>query len=74
MTDAKSIQKKMSEMQNSENISDLFGKLVSGRKGYKAVIEVSKPAPKCSCGKVLEGTEKFCPECGNKTNFPEANK
>jgi rRNA maturation endonuclease Nob1 len=71
MVDAKSMQKKMTEMQNSDSIADLFGKLVSGRKGYKAVIEVSKPAPKCSCGKILEGTEKFCPECGAKTNFAE---
>lgn len=64
MSNASHIQKKMTEMQNSDSISNLFGQLVSGKKGYKAVIEVSKPAPKCSCGKILEGTEKFCPECG----------
>ena len=67
---ASDIQKKMNELQNSDNISDLFGQLVSGRKGYKAVIEVSKPAPKCNkCNKVLEGNEKFCPECGQQTLF-----
>jgi len=71
MVDPKSMQKKMQEIQSSDTIADLFGQLVSGKKGYKAVIEVSRPAPKCSCGKILEGTEKFCPECGNKTNFAE---
>lgn len=70
MVDAGSIQKKMNQIQNSESIQDLFGQLVSGRKGYKAVIEVSKPAPKCSkCSTILGGEEKFCPECGNPTNF-----
>lgn len=69
MTDPSHIQKKMHEIQSSDQIQDLFGKLVSGRKGYRAVIEVSKPAPKCSCGKTLEGVEKFCPECGQKTDF-----
>ena len=60
------LQKRMIEIQNSEQIQDLFGKLVSGKSGYKAVIEINKPAPKCSsCGKILEGEEKFCPECGN---------
>ena len=65
---AESIQKKMNEMQNNEaQIQELFGKLVSGKMGYKAVIEKNKPIPKCSsCSKVLEGSEKFCPECGNK--------
>ena len=47
MTNAGHIQKKMSEMQNSEAISEVFGKLVSGRAGYNAVIEVSKPSQKC---------------------------
>jgi hypothetical protein len=69
MVNAGHMQKQMNEMQNSDSISSLFGQLVSGKKGYKAVIEVSKPSPKCSCGKILEGVEKFCPECGTMTNF-----
>jgi len=61
------LQKRMNEIQNSEQIQDLFGKLVSGKKGYKAVIDKNKPVPKCSsCGKILEGNEKFCPECGER--------
>ena len=66
MADAGFMQKKMNEIQSSDQIQELFGKLVSGRKGYKAVVEVSKPLPKCSCGRILEGNEKFCPECGEK--------
>lgn len=70
MVDAGSMQKKMHQMQASDSIADLFGQLVSGRKGYKAVIEVSKPPPRCDkCSKILEGIEKFCPECGNKLEW-----
>lgn len=60
----------MHQMQTSDSIADIFGQLVSGRKGYRAVIEVSKPPPQCSqCKKILEGIEKFCPECGQPTSF-----
>jgi rRNA maturation endonuclease Nob1 len=70
MTNAGNIQKEMNRIQNSEEIANIFGKLVSGRMGYKAVIDVTKPAPKCEkCGKILEGTEKFCPDCGQPTSF-----
>ena len=54
--------------QDPEKVQDAFSALVSGGKsGYKTVIERKKDLPKCSqCGKILEGEEKFCPECGNK--------
>jgi rubrerythrin len=56
--------------QDAEAIQDVFSQLVSGKKGYKAVIERKKEPVKCSnCGLILEGAEKFCPECGTKTNF-----
>ena len=55
------------EYQDSDEIKDLFGKLVSGKNGYKSVIEKRKEIKNCSdCNKILEGGEKFCPECGKK--------
>lgn len=56
------------KLQSQEAVEDAFSKLVSGGKaGYKTVIERKKEPIKCSkCGTLLEGTEKFCPECGNK--------
>ncbi len=56
---------------NDEKTFDAFSKLVSGGKaGYKAVIERKKEVPTCKkCGKELEGIEKFCPECGEKTEW-----
>jgi len=55
-------------LQNSEAIEDAFSKLVSGGKaGYKTVIERKKEPIKCpSCNRILEGDEKFCPECGKR--------
>lgn len=56
------------KFQTPESIEDAFAKLVSGGKyGYKTVIEKKVEPIKCvSCGKILEGIEKFCPECGTK--------
>lgn len=53
--------------QEPSSIQDAFSKLVSGKSGYKAVIERKVEIPKCSqCSVALSGEEKFCPECGNK--------
>jgi len=69
MVDAGSMQKKMNQLQASDSISDIFGQLVSGKKGYKAVIEKAKPIARCQCGYIFEGSEKFCPECGQPTSI-----
>ncbi len=55
-------------LNDSPEVADAFSKLVSGgRSNYKTVIEKTKPTPRCdACGSVLEGKEKFCPECGKK--------
>jgi rRNA maturation endonuclease Nob1 len=55
-------------LNDSPDVANAFAKLVSGGKSnYKTVIEKTKPQIKCSaCSKILEGNEKFCPECGNK--------
>lgn len=61
----------LSDQLDSESVAAAFSKLVSGGKaGYKAVIERKREIPMCKkCGKELEGTEKFCPECGEKTEW-----
>lgn len=53
--------------QEEEVISDLFSKIVSGKSGYKTIIDKNRPIPSCpNCGKKLLNNEKFCPECGTK--------
>jgi len=55
------------EFQDKDAIQDAFSKIVSGKKGYKAVIERKVEPLKCSaCGTILDPIEKFCHECGAK--------
>ena len=55
------------EYQDSPDMQNILGKLVSGRSGYKSVIDKTKPIAKCpQCGKILDDSWKFCPECGFK--------
>jgi len=60
--------------QEDEKVSDAFSKLVSGGKfGYKTVIEKRVEEKRClQCHAKLEGNEKFCPECGMKTEWQKA--
>ena len=58
------------EQMDNPVVHDAFSFLVSGKKGYKAVIERKVELVKCSgCLLVLKGDEKFCSECGAKTAF-----
>ena len=59
------------KFQEPTSIEDAFANLVSGGKmGYKTVIEKKVEIIRCSnCSLQLEGSEKFCPECGTKTSF-----
>jgi len=70
--DPDSLQKRMSDIQNSEEaIQEMFGRLVSGKKGYKAVIETKKIPPKCvRCGRGGDENQKFCPQCGGEMKVP----
>ena len=60
--------------QDPESIQDAFSKIVSGKVGYKAVIERKKIPPKCSkCGRGGDEDQKFCPQCGGKMIIPLTN-
>jgi Zn finger protein HypA/HybF involved in hydrogenase expression len=64
----------LTQYQDPDAIQDIYSMIVSGKRGYKAVIERKKEPIRCSnddCRIILEGTEKFCPECGTKTDFGE---
>jgi rRNA maturation endonuclease Nob1 len=53
--------------QDSSAIEDAFGKILSGKSGYKPIIERRIDPVKClGCGLVVEGTKNFCPQCGAK--------
>ncbi len=50
-----------------EDMKDIFGKILSGRHGYRTVLDKTKAIPECgNCKKKLTNDEKFCPECGEK--------
>lgn len=65
--DANFIQKRMNELQNDASFQNALGKLVSGRAGYKPVIEKKYVPLKCKgCNTILDDSEKFCHECGTR--------
>lgn len=72
--EANYIQQRMAEMQKSEDLSNIMGKLLSGKSGYKAVIEKKIVQVKCpgpDCGMIFENPVKFCSECGTKIEWPK---
>jgi hypothetical protein len=74
MVDANYMQERMQALQQNDGISDIFSKIVSGRAGYKAVIEKKHVPVICkNCNTVLDDTHKFCFECGTKIEKPEKN-
>ncbi|MEK6824961.1 MAG: YgiT-type zinc finger protein [Nanoarchaeota archaeon] len=57
----------LTDQMNNPKVADAFSFLVSGKLGYKAVIERKEEPVKCSgCAVILKGVEKFCPECGER--------
>ena len=60
--------------QDPDSIQDAFSKIVSGKSGYKAVIDRKKIPPKCvKCGRGGDEDQKFCPQCGGKMAVPLTN-
>lgn len=71
MTDANYIQQRMNEIQQDQSFSSVLGQILSGKAGYKPVIEMKKIPIKCKqCGLILEEHMKFCWECGTKIEKP----
>jgi len=64
------------KLQDDGKVADAFSKLVSGGKfGYKTVIEKKVEEKRClGCQSKLEGNEKFCPNCGTKTEWQKASE
>jgi rRNA maturation endonuclease Nob1 len=59
----------LTRYQDDSEIQDAFSSIVSGgRYGFKSVVEgKKKEVPRCTnCKNVIQGTERFCPECGFK--------
>lgn len=57
----------MEEIQKNDDILDAFSRIVSGKPGYKTVIEKKPRVIKCSdCQTTLDINQKFCHECGTK--------
>jgi len=60
--------------QNERAVQEAFSKLVSGKEGYKAILEKKKIPPKCQkCGRGGDEGQKFCPQCGGKMAVPLAD-
>ncbi|MDO8459938.1 MAG: zinc ribbon domain-containing protein [Nanoarchaeota archaeon] len=60
---------------DGSQIADAFSMIISGKKGYKAVIERRKPTPKCvKCTHPANSEDqKFCAQCGGKMAIPITN-
>jgi len=51
--------------QDDEEVESAFAKIVSGKSNYKPIVERRIIPVQCEkCGRLIEGTEKFCPDCG----------
>jgi len=52
---------------NDQKTQEIFGYLLSGRKGYIPIQEKRIEIIRCKgCGREMMDEEKFCPECGTK--------
>jgi len=72
--DPNSLQKRMNEIQADASFAGALGKLLSGRPGYKPVIESKQVIIKCKgCGKIMDDSQKFCDECGARVERPHKN-
>ena len=60
-------QKIQEDFQRSEDFSNVFSKIVSGKASYKTIVDVKPITSKCpDCVTNLDERQKFCHECGAK--------
>lgn len=53
--------------QDAESIQNALGKILSGKDGYKPIIERRFDPVKCvKCNMMIVSDKKFCPGCGEK--------
>jgi rRNA maturation endonuclease Nob1 len=56
---------------NDPKTREIFGLIISGKKGYIPVEERRVEIIRCKgCGREMNEEEKFCPECGTKVEKP----
>ncbi len=61
------LRKFQEEGEDKQKIQSIMGKILSGREGYEAIVETRNDQLRCvNCNWLLEGGDKFCPECGTK--------
>ncbi len=55
------------DQMDNPKVHEAFSFILSGKKGYKAVIERRVEPVKCTgCNVILKDEMKFCSECGTK--------
>ncbi len=74
MSDIYDRQSGQEDLQRSEDFTNIFSKIVSGKAGYKTIVDVKPITTKCSCGTVLDERKKFCHECGAKNEHFKGEK
>ena len=53
------------QYQDTEAIQDALGKVLSGKSGYRPIVEKRIDPVKCeNCGNIIRDESKFCPNCG----------
>ncbi|MCX6741772.1 MAG: zinc-ribbon domain-containing protein [Candidatus Pacearchaeota archaeon] len=56
---------------DDKKTQEIFGYLISGKRGYIPVQERRVEIIRCKgCGRQVNDEEKFCPECGTKSEKP----
>ncbi len=59
------------DQMDNPKVHEAFSFILSGKKGYKAIIERRVEPVKCSgCNVILKDEMKFCSECGTKVTKP----